>query len=179
MKIIIIGTENSPSASVAKGLQKANDDLQIAPVFTTKLSMKGKTCDGTYYMSNEETELSYKNNAFMWVRTCDSYSTGVIMSDMYSSSLFVMDFGDFNNISNPVLNEVTKDDECVLVVLDVSGYKKSKDELREAEAAFERIYAHPYLYFLDEKPQDIIDCILNYIGSTPDERKNIEESLNN
>lgn len=179
MKILIIGTTNSPVLDVAKGLQAANDDLQIAPVFTTDLKMKGKVGESVYYMANEEVELAYKNNAFMWVHTKDHYSTGVTRPDMYSSSLFTMSFGDFNNISNPVMQELAKDDDCVLVVMDMSAGKKDKDELMEANAAFERIYEHPYLYFLDEKPASIIDCILKYIGSTTEEREKIEESLNN
>ena len=116
MKILIIGTTNSPVLDVAKGLQAANDDLQIAPVFTTDLKMKGKVGESVYYMANEEVELAYKNNAFMWVHTKDHYSTGVTRPDMYSSSLFTMSFGDFNNISNPVMQELAKDDDCVLTV---------------------------------------------------------------
>ena len=178
MKILIIGTTNSPVLDVAKGLQAANDDLQIAPVFTTDLKMKGKVGESVYYMANEEVELAYKNNAFMWVHTKDHYSTGVTRPDMYSSSLFTMSFGDFNNISNPVMQELAKDDDCVLTVgefeNEILAQSVRHEVYQNTKNIRELIMARAY-----EKPASIIDCILKYIGSTPEEREKIEESLNN
>ena len=178
MKILIIGTTgNDDLKQVAKGLQSAEDGLTIAPVFITKLDMKGKDGNGIYYMSNEEAELSYKNNAFMWVRTLDNYSTGVTMPDMYNSSLFVMTYADFNNISNPVMKELDSDG-LILVVIDKSRTKKSDEDIIESQSAFERIYEHHYLYFLDEKPHNITNMVLKYLVATPKERAEIEDALN-
>ena len=178
MKILIIGTSgNDILKDIAVRLQNANDDLAIAPIFTTKLEMKGKVSIDSYYMSNEEVELSYRNNAFMWVRTHNNYSTGVTMPDMYNSSLFIMSYADFNNISNPVMNELDKDG-LVLCVIDSSGTKKSDEDILESQSAFERIYEHPYLYFLDEKPANIVDTVLKYIIADASEREKIEDSLN-
>ena len=177
MKILIIGTNSSPKDEIAKALQTVNDDLQIAPRFTTSLSMKGKTGELDYYMSNEEAELSYKNDAFMWVRTTPECSCGVTKPDMYTYSLFVMSFADFNNMSNPVMNELDKDNDVILVVLDEKS-KKDKEEVMEANNAFERIYEHHYMYFLDDSKDMIVDTILKYIIADASEREKIENSLN-
>lgn len=178
MKILIIGTSgNETLKDIAVRLQNANDDLVIAPIFTTKLEMKGKVSIDSYYMSNEEVELSYKNNAFMWVRTHDNYSNGVTMPDMYNSSLFIMSYADFNNMSNPVMAELEKDG-LVLCVIDNAGTKKSDEDILESQSAFERIYEHPYMYFLDEKPHNIVNTIMKYLVADPDEREAIENSLN-
>lgn len=178
MKIFIIGTSiNANLKDIARGLQAVNDDLSIAPIFTTDLKMRGKTGEDTYYMSNEEVELSYKNNAFMWVRTLNDYSIGVTMPDMYNSNIFVMSYADFNNMSNPVLQETDKED-LVICVIDETG-KKTNEDVLEAQSAFERIYEHHYLYFLDDKPQNVINIILKYVIASPEEREEIEQNLNN
>lgn len=179
MKIIIIGSSLilEDIWHIAKGLQTVNDDLTIAPIFTTKLEMRNKTGEREYYMSNEEVELSYKNNAFMWVKTNKKFSSGVTMPDMYNSNVFIMTYGDFNNISNPVIKELSNDD-LIICVIDESQTKKDPDELMEAKAAYERIYEHHYLYFLDEKPRNITNVILKYIVASSEEREEIENSLN-
>ena len=178
-KILIIGSDKSPKEEVAKSLCAVNDRLQIAPVFTTDLRMRDKKQDGSqYYMPNEEVELSYKNNAFMWVWTDSKISRGVTMPDMYSYNIFTLTFNEFNNISNPVLKEIDSSSDLILVVLDEGLTKKDNICIREANNAFERIYEHHYLYFLDERVQDIVECILKYIVSSEEEREAIEETLN-
>lgn len=181
MKLIIIGTDINEGISVAKALQDANDDLQIAPVFTTDLNMQGKTGEIYYYMSHEEVELSYRNNAFMWVRTMPSATNGVTMTDMYASSIFAMTYGDFNNISSPVLNEICsdEDDEFLIAVLDNTNTKKKEDDLLEASCAGERIYSNEYLYFLDSTVPEIVEYILKYMASNKEERKSLADALNN
>lgn len=181
MKIIIISTHTKDGLQIAKALQEANDDMLIAPVFTTSLQMRGKTGEVLYYMPNEEVELGYRNNAFMWVHTNPDCTMGVTMPDMYSSNIFVMTYGDFNNISNPVLNELmnNEEEELLLVVLDDSKSKKTDDELREARSAYERIDMCKYLYFLDEPVHNASECILKYIVSDEEEREKIIDALNN
>ena len=177
MKIIITGTDTKFAEEAALSLQKTNDDLQVAPVFTTDLNMKGKTGETCYYMSNEEVELSYKNNAFMWVRTNDTISRGVTKPDMYMYNVFYMSFSDFNNISSPVIAELDKDPNFIICVIDKKD-KKGKTDIYDARGALERIYEHHYLYFLDCTVQEITDMIFKYIVADDDERQRIEDSLN-
>lgn len=177
MKIIIAGSENADKYSIAKELQALNDDLMIAPVFSTDLKLKGKlTDDFTYYMAAEEVELSYKNDAFMWVRSKDDESTGVTKPDMYTSSIFVMSFAEFNNMSNPTLKEFLNDDG-IICFLDTKN-NNSDDDKRESKFACERIFESPYLYFLDEDADYIVKTVLDYINGDDSERKRISEELN-
>ena len=176
MKIIIAGSNNTNKNAVAKELQAINDDLVIAPIFNTRVEYKGKTSEFYYYMSNEEVELSYKNNAFMWVRTDENESCGVTMPDMYSSNIFVMSFGDFNNMSNPVFSEFISDG--FIVFLDTKT-GNSQDDINESKFACERIFNAPYLYFLDEDTDFIVKTIIDYINGDELERKRISDSLNN
>ena len=177
-KILIIGSDKSPKEEVAKSLCAVNDRLQIAPVFTTDLRMRDKKQDGSqYYMPNEEVELSYKNNAFMWVRTNDTISRGVTKPDMYMYNVFYMSFSDFNNISSPVIAELDKDPNFIICVIDKKD-KKGKTDIYDARGALERIYEHHYLYFLDCTVQEITDMIFKYIVADDDERQRIEDSLN-
>ena len=176
MKILLIGTNDSLKESITKGLKKANDDLRVAPVFTTELNMIGRQTKTHYYMSNEEAELSYKNDAFMWVHTSGTSSHGVTKPDMYESDIFLMNFAEFNNMANPVLQELDKDD-LVMCVMDEKN-KKTKEDVLEAANAFERFYEHHYLYFLEEPASFIVDTILKYMIASPEEREKIEDSLN-
>lgn len=181
MKIIIVGTDINEGISVAKAIQDMNDDLQIAPVFTTDLTMRGKTAEAYYYMSHEEIELSYRNNAFMWVRTTPFVTNGVTMSDMYTSNIFAMTYGDFNNISNPVFNELYNNDDnkCLILVLDNTNVKKKEEDLLEAKGAYERIYNNEYLYFLNSTITEVAEYVLKYIASNEEERKLLADALNN
>lgn len=177
IKIIIVGADTDIATHVAKGLLKADDNMIIAPVFNTLLEMRNHSGDILYYMSNEEVELSYKNNAFMWVLTKDHYSLGVTKLDMYTSNIFTMSFPEFNNMANPILDEL-KNDDFFIVVLDDSHTKKNRHDINDAKNSFERIYNNHYLYFLNESPEKCIEVILKYIIASAEERKNIEESLN-
>ena len=176
MKIIIAGSQNTDKHAIARELQSINDDLTIAPIFNTRMEFKGKTSEFYYYMPTEEVELSYKNNAFMWIRTSDNESCGVTMPDMYSSNIFVMSFADFNNMSNPVFNEFIMDG--LIVFLDTKN-GNSQDDINESKFACERIFSSPYLYFLDEDTDYIVNTIINYINGDEKERREISEALNN
>lgn len=178
MKIIIAGSENADKYSIAKELQALNDDLMIAPVFSTNLNLKGKiTDDFTYYMAAEEVELSYKNDAFMWVRSKDDESCGVTKPDMYTSHIFVMSFAEFNNMSNPTLKEFLNDNG-IICFLDTK-HNNSEDDIIESKFACERIFESPYLYFLDEDTNFIVKTVLDYINGDEKERNRIAEELNN
>lgn len=177
MKIIIAGSECANNYNIAKELQMLNDDLMIAPMFSTSHALKGKISDDfIYYMAPEEVELSYKNDAFMWVRSKDDCSTGVTKPDMYTSHIFVMSYAEFNNMSNPVLEEFLNDDG-VICFLDTKN--NNVEDKVESKFACERIYESPYLYFLDEDTDYIVKNIIDYMSANEHKRKRIAEKLNN
>ena len=179
MKIIIIGSEAATHKAarydVAKELQKLNDDLLIAPMFTTDIIYERFINeDSIYYMSPEEVELSYKNGAFMWVMAEESYSTGVTKADMYNNNIFTVSFSEFNNMSDAIFNELSNDD-MIIVFMDSSNATMS-DKL-ESSYSCERIFESPYLYFLDEDNDVIVKTVLDYITSTSKRREEIIDSL--
>lgn len=177
MKIIIVGSSAVDKYAIAKKLQAINDDLAIAPVCTTMPAQKGKLSEEfTYYMSDEEVELSYRNGAFMWVRTDDDGSRGVTKPDMYTSSLFVMSYAEFSNMSNPVLKEFLNDGG---IICWIDSKSHSKEDLAESEFACGRICECPYLYFLDEDADYVSSILMQYMGGTDEERAKIADELNN
>ena len=176
MNILIVGAEKTDKYAIAKELQALDDDMMIAPVFTTDLRMKNHISDDfIYYMSSEEAKLSYKNDAFMWVCSDDGKSLGVTKTDMYNANIFVMSFANFNNISNPTLKELL-DDGIICFVDSISN--NSEIDLRESVFACERIYALPYIYFLDDDASVVVNTLLAYINGDAEERERIVEEMN-
>lgn len=176
MKILIVGAEKTDKYAIARELQTVDDDMTLAPVFTTDLRMKHHiTDDFIYYMPSEEVELSYKNDAFMWVCSDDNKSVGVTKTDMYNANIFVMSFANFNNISNPLLQEVL--DDGVICFVDSTSDNTDID-IKESAFACERIYASPYIYFLNDNVSAIVNTLLAYINGDADERERIAEEMN-
>lgn len=179
MKILIIGSEAAAHKAarydVAKELQKLNDDLVIAPMFTTDIMYEHSINeDSIYYMTAEEVELSYKNGAFMWVMSEESHSTGVTKADMYNNNIFTVSFHEFNNMSDAIFNELNNDD-MIIVFMDSSDVTMS--DKSESSYSCERIFQSPYLYFLDEDNDIIVKTVLDYITSTSKHRQDIIDSL--
>ena len=105
-KIIIIGPKHTNKMGLAQELISINDDLEVCPTYTTELEFKDKVTDEFFtYMSNEDVKLGYKNNSFIYVTSYNEYSKGMLHSDLYNKDVFVLDFLDFNNMSERMLNE--------------------------------------------------------------------------
>ena len=163
MKILLVGEPHSALFEIACYLEEKNDNLNIAPTFNTDMKMQGVvTADHQYYMSNEEVEVAYKNNAFMWVRSNEHISKGCTMTDLYDNDIFMLSFGDFNNISNAVYESMK--DDMILCFIDHSKIKYDEDEIYESQFAAERIYASKYLYFCDDEAGEVADVILKYVA---------------
>ncbi len=176
MKILIVGGENTDLYTVARELQAMDDDLAVAPVFSTDTALAGKVTGGfVYYMPAEEAELSYKNNAFMWVRADDMQSRGVTKPDMYSCSIFTMSFADFNNMSGTVLAELIADG-CVVCFID--SRDNTERDITESGFACERIFSMPYLYFLDDSTDTITATVIEYMAADDSTRKKIAKENN-
>ena len=78
-KIIIIGPKHINKMELAQALISINDDLEVCPTYTTKLEFKDKVTDEFFtYMPNEDIQLGYKNNSFIYVTSYTEYSKGNI-----------------------------------------------------------------------------------------------------
>lgn len=178
MKIIIVGSENIDKYTIAKNVQALDDDLIVAPVFSTNLLLEGKITDSfKYFMPVKEVELGHKNDAFMWVRTNHDESRGITKSDMYMSNIFVMSFSDFNNMSDTAFAEFLNDDGLVCFLDSHENTDIDKIESRfTCERVFDEEREIPCLYFLDEDSDYIVDILFKYSCSNDIERKKL---LNN
>lgn len=174
-KIIIIGPKHVNKIELAQSLVSINDDLEICPTYTTQLEYKNKITDEFFtYISNEEVKLGYKNNSFIYVTSYDEYSKGMLHSDLYNKDIFVLDFVDFNNMSEKMFNEFQNK---LFIWLDTKRKNTDLEDLEESKFSFKRSKNFPLLYFVDENIEDIVRIILRYIdvNCTEEEREEIME----
>ena len=174
-KIIIIGPKHVNKIELAQTLVSINDDLEICPTYTTQLEYKDKITDEFFtYISNEDVKLGYKNNSFIYVTSYNEYSKGMLHSDLYNRDIFVLDFIDFNNMSEKMFNEFQNK---LFIWLDTKKKNTDLEDLEESKFSFKRSKNFPLLYFVDENIEDIVRIILRYIdvNCTEEEREEIME----
>lgn len=174
-KIIIIGPKHVNKIELAQTLVSINDDLEICPTYTTQLEYKDKITDEFFtYISNEDVKLGYKNNSFIYVTSYNEYSKGMLHSDLYNRDIFVLDFIDFNNMSEKMFNEFQNK---LFIWLDTKQKNIDLEDLEESKFSFKRSINFPLLYFVDENAEDIAKIIFRYIDAncTEEERKEIIE----
>ena len=174
-KIIIIGPKHVNKIELAQTLVSINDDLEICPTYTTQLEYKDKITDEFFtYISNEDVKLGYKNNSFIYVTSYNEYSKGMLHSDLYNRDIFVLDFIDFNNMSEKMFNEFQNK---LFIWLDTKQKNIDLEDLEESKFSFKRSINFPLLYFVDENTEDIAKIIFRYIDAncTEEERKEIIE----
>lgn len=171
-KIIIIGPKHTNKIELAQTLISINDYLEICPTYITKLEFKDKVTDEFFtYMSNEDVKLGYKNNSFIYVTSYNEYSKGMLHSDLYNKDIFVLDFVDFNNMSERMLNEF---ENPLFIWLDTKKRTKDFEDLEESKFAYKRSLNFPLLYFVDENLEDVAKVILRYIDINCSEKERQE-----
>lgn len=174
-KIIIIGPKHVNKIELAQALISINDDLEVCPTYTTQLEYKDKITDNFFtYISNEDVKLGYKNNSFIYVTSYNEYSKGMLHSDLYNKDIFVLDFIDFNNMSEKMFNEFQNK---LFVWLDTKQKNTDLEDLEESKFSFNRSMNFPLLYFVDENVEDIAKVVLRYIDANcaEEEREEIME----
>ena len=165
-KIIIIGPEVTSRMAVAKKIAELDDSYVVAPTFTSDLSMQDKiTDDFVYYLSLDDIQLAFKNNAFMFVNSSGDDTVGITYADMCTSDLFVLSFEDFNNVSTRMLDEIRP----VICWIDTKkkSYDAYKKDLTEAKYVIEKIDSREIttLYFKEdvENVDSIANTMLTYM----------------
>lgn len=177
MKIFIIGNKNIDKLGIAKEIIKMNDTLSIANKFITDKAYDTIDNDSyVKYVNAADVNLAFKNNALLYITTVNYISHGVTLDSFYNSDIFVMDFIDFNGITDKIFET----NEILVVWLDdkVTAYNNSADkkqDLQECKYVLDRLENTPYLYFLNEKPEKI-SCIVNdYLNADEEEKAEILE----
>lgn len=174
MKIIITGIEINKNLEIAKNLININDDLSIASSFTSDELYKDKTSENYIeFLDANIINLSYKNNAFLYVHTENYISTGITLDEFYNNDIICLNNKNFNKIINNVFNN----NECLIVWIDTKNHNNINisEEIREINYLEKTLSNLNYLYFLDEDIDTIINIINEYIKSSEDHRKELLE----
>lgn len=170
VKIIITGAKPIDKLHIAKQLIEVNDNLSIAPTFTSDRRYENVVSDNyIYYMDLEKVNLAFKNNVILYINTDVNISHGITLDNFYNNDIFVMDLEDFNNISE---RNITGQD-LLIVWVDTKHYEEKNERLKditEAKYLEERIQTIPYLYFLDNTVEEIVNVINDYLEGDEEQK---------
>lgn len=192
-KILIIG----PSILYKQKLQLANrlitqnSDLSIINSFITDESFNQNQNSSTswqYYIPYMKVKESFKNNAIIYCTIDESNSDitkGIMLDDWYNGDIAVMNFIDFNNISNKIFSEYT--DSLFIVWLDTNAnntrqqydsYYDRESDIRESHYTESKIDSNSInvLYFNinHEHISDIANTVLEYYNT---DNKDIRDKI--
>ena len=177
LKVIITGAKPIDKFAIARKLVEINDNLSIAPTFTSDKDYEGVVSDTMYYMSTEDVILAFKNNVILYINTDVYISHGITIDNFYNNDIFVMNLDDFNSISD---HNIAGQDMLVIWV-DTKHYddvlEKNKD-ITESKYLAERLETIPYMYFLDTDAESIAEVINNYVEADNEEKLAIIEENN-
>lgn len=174
MKIIITGINLSKNLEIAKNLININDDLSIACSFTSDELYKDKTSENYIeFLDANVINLSYKNNAFLYIHTENYISTGITLDEFYNNDIICITNKNFNKI----INDIFANNECIVVWIDTKEHNNINisEEIREINYLEKTLSKVNYLYFLDEDTDSIINTINRYIKSSEENRKELLE----
>ena len=172
-KIIILGAKNINKFDLAKLLIDKDEELDLAPIFSTNDIYKDKYSIEIKYLSPEDITIGYKNNAFLYVSSDKDYiSSGITLDDVDNSDILCMNISDFNNISNIIFSKYN----FLIIWLDTKYRDKNyniKEDIVETKYLIEKLDYFNYMYFLDEDYEDISDIIIKYLKSSEEEKEKI------
>ena len=174
MKILITVIDLTKNLYIAKKLININDDLSIASSFTSDELYKDKKSENYIEFLDANTiNLSYKNNAFLYVHTENYISTGITLDEFYNNDVICVTNKNFNKIINDIFNN----NDCLVIWIDTKKHKNVNisEEIIEINYLEKTLSNLKYLYFLDEKEDDIINVINKYIKSSEEIKKNLLE----
>ena len=175
-KIIIVGLSELNKLEIARELVRRNDNLSIAPHFTSDQAIESKKMiddEYLYYLDNATISLSFKNNSLLYVMTEGYISTGVTTDDYYNNDIICVDIIDFNNIPDRYF---TRKNANLIIWIDSRIHKHiNETEMLEIRYLQERVDTLPYMYFLDDTIDNICTSILEYIDASEERRKEIIE----
>lgn len=172
-KFLIVGSNSINKEKIVDMLLINEDLFNIANIFTTEQLPSYKKYQ--YYLSQNELNICYKNNALLYVSTVDNISSGITLDSFYNNNIIFMNTEDFNNISNKIF---TLHDDLVIIWLDSKDHSQDniQKEIYETNYLLEKINSDnlKYLYFLDTDPIEIMDVIVEYLKN-PEKRKDLIE----
>lgn len=174
LKIFIVCLNKDISLDIAKKLIHKDDELTIAPTFTTNKHKNELNENYETYLDVNTVNLAYKNNSLLFIKTIKYISSGITIDDFYNNDICIMDIEEFNLISEYLFNKY----DILTVWIDSKNHKSlSSNDLMEIKYFNSFLEQIKYLYFLDDEP-NIDNIILDYINGNEEERKDILEENN-
>ena len=175
LKTFIVCLDKEKALNVAKDIVKSNDELSIAPQFTTNMEYKDEANENyVSYLDVNIVNLSYKNNALLYIKTDKYISTGITIDDFYNNDICYLSVEEFNSIPEIIFKKY----DILVVWVDTKNHKPiSNSDLIEINYFNTFITTINYLYFL-ETEIDIHDIIIEYIFGDEEHRKYLLEENN-
>lgn len=172
-KIFITGLNKIDKLIYAKQIAILDDDLSISQRFTNDINYKNSPYDEyVFYLDSADVDISYKNNAFLFITANDLLYTGITLDSFYNEDIFCMNISEFNNIPDYIFNI----NDILVVWLDTRINPKDKANINDilgVKHFLEKIEKLQVLYFLDEDPIKVANIILSYLEGTEEEKQQI------
>ena len=175
LKTFIVCLDEQKALNIAKDIVKTNDELSIIPIFTTNTDYKGEVNENyIYYLDVNTVNLSYKNNALLYIKTDKYISSGITIDDFYNNDVCYLTVEEFNSIPEVIFRKY----DILVIWVDTKNHKAiSNSDLIEINYFSTFITTINYLYFL-ETEEDIHNTILDYIFGDEEKRKYLLEENN-
>lgn len=169
-KIFIVCDNKDLSLDICKKIVSKNDEVSIIPTFSTDTEYYNEVSENyIYYLDTINVNLSYKNNALLYILTKNYISHGIILDDFYNNDIAFMNIEEYNNIPDVIFKKY----DILTIWIDIKHHnsinKKYKIELKYFN---ERINEFKYMYFLSDDV-NIDNIINNYILGDEIEKENI------
>ena len=120
LKTFIVCLDKNKALDIAKNIIKVNDELSIIPRFTTNIEYKGEVNENyIYYLDVNTVNLSYKNNALLYIKTNNYISDGITIDDFYNNDICVLTIEEFNSIPEIVFKKY----DILVIWVDTKNHK--------------------------------------------------------
>ena len=175
LKTFIVCLDKEKALNVAKDIVRINDELSIIPRFTTDTEYKDEVNENyIYYLDVNTVNLSYKNNALLYIKTNKYISSGITIDDFYNNDVCYLTVEEFNSIPEIIFKKY----DILVVWVDTKNNKAiSNSDLIEINYFSTFITTINYLYFL-ENEIGIHNTILEYIFGDEEKRNYLLEENN-
>ena len=175
LKTFIVCLYEDKALNVAKDIIKTNDELSIIPRFTTNTEYKNEVNENyVYYLDVNTVNLSYKNNALLYIKTDKYISSGITIDDFYNNDICIMNVEEFNLIPECVFS---KNDILVIWVDTKNHSSLTYNDMVEFKYFNSFLENNLYLYFIDDEP-NISDIVLEYFYGDEETRKKLLDENN-
>ena len=172
-KYFIVCLDKDKAINIVNNILNKDDSLSVAPMFTTDNTYEHSINENhLIYIDPNIINLSYKNNALLFILTSNFVSYGITIDDFYNSDICIMTPKEFNMISNKVFNH----NDIIIIWIDTknSYTKLSNIDNIDISTFFESIENFKNMYFIEGEP-NIEDIIIQYIYGSEEEREKIIE----